>query len=431
MPNRWPIVSGNWSNAAIWSGSIIPTASDDVFSNNQIVTVDTNINVLSLRNAASASAITAGGQFILLNNVIVTASISSSFTNNSVSTFNSFIEISQSNSAIIVGDITTRPGSGNYKYAVKTLDSSNLIISGNLIAGGVSSFQTPLLHSSIGTVNISGNVTAGSAAGDYGISLITSGSLYVNGNVNAGGAGSSYGINNIGANSFLKIIGNVTGATAAGILNSVFSNINITGSIISTFAPGISNTAISIIQVTGSVRSQSPTGQPGISSAVNGIISVIGPISSSITTAGVTSTGTGATNLFTGPFYNTGSYNAVYAYRMQMLSTSSQWTFDTETAGITKTLYTSNILPGVPRQTDVRKGTTYNFGLTGSLAMPDPTTVKQGVLTDNVTGSAILTPQDMFDTLTQDLTVSSSIGTLLTGSSTVQTVGATISSFKV
>jgi hypothetical protein len=45
MPNRWPIANGNWSNAAIWSGSIIPTASDDVFLNNRVITLDQNIIV--------------------------------------------------------------------------------------------------------------------------------------------------------------------------------------------------------------------------------------------------------------------------------------------------------------------------------------------------------------------------------------------------
>jgi hypothetical protein len=116
---------------------------------------------------------------------------------------------------------------------------------------------------------------------------------------------------------------------------------------------------------------------------------------------------------------------------MQIIGTSSRWTFDTETVSVTKTLYTSNTLPGVPRETDVRRGVTYNFGLTGSLAMPDPTTVKIGVATDNTTGSAILTAEDMFGVAAQTLTDSGSIGTLLTGASTVQTTGATISSFKV
>ena len=100
-------------------------------------------------------------------------------------------------------------------------------------------------------------------------------------------------------------------------------------------------------------------------------------------------------------------------------------------AGISKTLYTSNQLPGVPRQTDVRKGVQYNFGLTGSLVMPDPTTVKQGVGLNNTVGSAILTAQDMFDVLTQNIVQTGSIGETLDNVSTVQTVAAIVSAFKV
>jgi hypothetical protein len=183
------------------------------------------------------------------------------------------------------------------------------------------------------------------------------------------------------------------------------------------------------LYVTGSVYGG--TGGSGISTTSAGTYIINGPIYAGSGSNGISSTSTTAVNFFTGPFYNTGSWNAVYAYRMQMLSTSSQWQFDTETAGISKTLYTSNQLPGVPQQTDVRRGTTYNFGLTGSLAMPDPTVVKNGVATDNTTGSAIFTAEDMFNVLTQTITTSGSIGTLLTGASTVQTVGATIASFKV
>ena len=63
MPNRWAVANGNWSSAATWSGSLIPTASDDVFANNFTVNVDTSFQVLSLSNAASASAVVAGGSF--------------------------------------------------------------------------------------------------------------------------------------------------------------------------------------------------------------------------------------------------------------------------------------------------------------------------------------------------------------------------------
>jgi len=65
MPNRWPIANGNWSNAAIWSGSIIPTASDDVYANNQTVVIDTDVTVFRMTNAASSSAILGGGTFLL------------------------------------------------------------------------------------------------------------------------------------------------------------------------------------------------------------------------------------------------------------------------------------------------------------------------------------------------------------------------------
>jgi hypothetical protein len=72
MPNRWPISSGNWSKAAIWSGSIIPTASDDVFMNNQIVTLDQNVTVTSIRNIATGSVI-AGGRIEIYGNFNISA----------------------------------------------------------------------------------------------------------------------------------------------------------------------------------------------------------------------------------------------------------------------------------------------------------------------------------------------------------------------
>jgi hypothetical protein len=375
MANRWPIASGNWSNSAIWSGSLIPTASDDVWANNQIVTIDQSINVLTLRNLAS-SGIAAGGRFDLTNGITVTTTAPSGFVGNTLA------RITGSDTANIVAN-NIAGGTGG--LAILISDSANLIISGNII-GGSGIAVSGITHASLGKLTITGSVSGGTVSNTApGIILSSAGSINISGSVSGGTVAACHGIN---------------------------------------------STSIGTIIVTGSVRAGT-TGTNGIISTTNGTIVVYGPISSSISAVGVSSTGTTATNLFTGPFYNTGSFNAVYAYRMQMLSTSSQWRFDTETAGVSKTLYTSNTLPGVPQQTDVRKGTQYNFGLTGSLEMPDPTVVKQGVAVDNTTGSAILTPQDMFDVATQTLTTSGSIGNLLTGASTVQTVGATISSFKV
>ena len=418
MPNRWPIASGNWSDAAIWSGSIIPTASDDVFTNNRIVYIDTDVTVRSIRNVATGSAIASTAQancFYLNNGVTLTATtggvIGSAL---NILLFPTLI-ISSSNSAKIIGNVTIT--NGNYGCAIIMDNDSSLSITGSIdggVAGSPGTTARTINHRSTGTLNVLGAVSGG-------MNTSSGGAIYLSGN------GS------------LNVVGDIVGpggAFAAGgqaITNASVGTVTITGSVSGSNIRAeatIFNISIGTLNITGSVRAGN-VAAPAISSTTAGTIIIRGPISSSISAPGIQSTSTTATNLFTGPFYNTGSYNAVYAYRMQMLSTSSQWTFDTETAGVTKTLYTSNQLPGVPQQTDVRQGTTYNFGLTGSLAMPDPTVVQLGVATDNTTGSAILTAEDMFNVLTQNITTSGSIGTLLTGASTVQTVGATISSFKV
>ena len=376
MAIRFPIASGNWSDSAIWSGLIIPTASDDVYANNRIVTIDQNINVLTLRNLAS-SGIAAGGRFDLTNGITVTTTAASGFVGNTLA------RITGSDTANIVAN-TIAGGTGG--LAILISDSANLIISGNII-GGSGIAVSGITHASLGKLTITGSVSGGTVSNTApGIILSSAGSINISGSVSGGTVASCHGIN---------------------------------------------STSIGTIIVTGSVRAGT-TGTNGIISSTAGTIAVYGPISSSISANGVASTGTTATNLFTGPFYNTGSFNAVYAYRMQIIDpASTSWRFDTEVAGGSKTLYTSNQLPGVPRQTNVRKGTTYNFGLTGSLEMPDPTTVKSGVAVDNTVGSAILTAQDMFDVLTQDITQTGSIGKTLDNVSTVQTVAATVSAFKV
>jgi hypothetical protein len=420
MPNRWPISSGTWSNSAIWSGSIIPTASDDVYANNQTVTIDQNITVTSLRNSAT-TGVTAGGRFVIVDNYTINSPTV-------IGTLTPSLIYTGSNGATING--TINPGTGTNFVASLALSgtSGTINISGSLPNTSGANFYNINITTANQIINFTGSITATALDSRNRIFSISAGPNTYNilGNITCSGAipfatnGAVVNINMTGSN--LSNSGTYTilspGAT---------STINITGSIV---GPFLSTTALHITRINGTLSAGIPS-VAAISDTSAGILYVNGPVSSSTTAVAVQSTNTTATNLFTGPFYNTGSYNAVYAYRMQMLSTSSSWRFDTETAGVVKTLYTSNQLPGVPRENNVRQGTTYNFGLTGSLAMPDPTTVKQGVAVDNTTGSAILTPQDMFDVLTQNITTSGSIGNLLTGASTVQTVGATISSFKV
>ncbi len=378
MPNRTAIASGNWSNSAIWNGGLgLPTASDDVYANGQTVTIDQNVTIISLRSTGVGVN---AGTFILNNGITVTANIIGGAATNPTT------QISQSNSATIVGNVT-----GGQTRALTLSDASSINIIGNVTAGNGSLFHG-IQHSSTGNLIVSGNVAGPTGAQSFGINQTENGNIYITGSVYSDTTVTSgHGIQSIGSINNIYVLGNVTGSRNAASF-------------------GINKTSLGTLSIQGTCLARTGSAV-GLSS--NSILIISGTISSSILTNGVQSTGTSATNLFTGPFYNTGSWNAVYAYRIQMLSTSSQWTFDTETAGVVKTLYTSNTLPGVPRENNVRRGVTYNFGLTGLLAMPDPTTVKAGVATDNTTGSAVLTPQDMFNVATQNITTSGSIGNLL------------------
>lgn len=493
MANRWPISSGNWSNSSIWSGSIIPTASDDVFANNQSIYIDTNITVQSLSNAASASAILASGSFYLnngvtasttaatglvsavLNSAVVYISSSNSARINTTMAATTGIRIQMNDSSSLTVSGSVFGGNGQNQYGVLHNSTGNLFITGNLTTG-ISTLQEAVYMSSSGNTYILGNIngTVGACFTNIG-----SGEIILNGNITTSGFSGTRGIVNsgignitvygnltAGANTTISntntgnifVSGNIQAGTISGvgILNTSTGNITVIGTItassaVSNPSVGISNTSTGIIQVTGSIIGAravgiSTTGDLYVTGSVYGGVAaagisttaartyiINGPIYAGSGSNGVSSTSTTATNLFTGPFYNTGSWNAVYAYRMQIFDQPTKWTFDTEVAGVTKTLTTVESIVGAPSSSNVRSGITYglNGNLTGSLKMPDPTTVKTGVSTDNTTGSAILTAEDMFSVLTQNLTTSGSIGTLLTGASTVQTVGATISSFKV
>ena len=463
MANRWPISSGNWSNAAIWSGSIKPVAGDDVFANSQSIYIDENITVATLRNSATGSAI-AGGIFYINNGVNINLTANPAMFHTTPAVFavtnTPLVIISGSNSATLTGSL----GSTTYGPKIHLQDNASLRISGSVVSTA-NTANIGIRHGSTGNLTITGSITAAGAQSAHAIYIESSGSLNVSGSVT--GTSTGYGIFNL-SSGIVQIVGNVVGPTLTnsavsvynltngtiivtgsvsggtgnynglwGVYNAGSGNVYISGSVTAgggtQQANGVANASVGFVEIIGTVTG-GPAGLAtnyGASNFGAGTMVIRGPISASITSPGAGSTSTTAVNFFTGPFYNTGSFNAVYAYRMQIIEpTSTLWRFDTETGG-TKILYTSNQLPGVPRQNNVRKGTQYNFGLTGSLEMPDPSAVQAGVAVDNTTGSAILTAQDMFGVLTQDIVETGSIGETLKNASSVQTVGATISAFKV
>jgi hypothetical protein len=455
MPNRWPITSGNWSNAAIWSGSLIPTASDDVFTNNQIVFVDTDVTIRSIRNSTTGSAISSNAQancFYLNNGVTLTTTaggVIGAVNNFAANAYFPTIIVSGSSSARIVGTITII--NGNQCCAVIVNNGASLSvtgsINGSLSTPGATTARTIWMNSS-GSLNMSGSVLAGTSTQSGGTIFITAAAnVNINGNLigatNIGGsavynestalvivtgsvAGSNERANTTVITNFstgtIIVSGSILGGSlGSGITNSSTGTIQITGSITGgTGVVAISNASTGNVFVTGSI--QAGLGASAISSTTNGVIRVFGPVSSSTAIPGVQSSGTTAVNAFTGPFYNTNGRNAVYAQTLQLISGSTPtWTFDTETVGEQRTLYTADFPGNFPSTSNVRQGTVFgNTGqFTGTVAIPSASNVLKGVPVDSTTGSASFTTQNVWGVSTGSLTATGSIGERLVSASTV------------
>jgi hypothetical protein len=159
-------------------------------------------------------------------------------------------------------------------------------------------------------------------------------------------------------------------------------------------------------------------------------ITVIGPVYAGLLAPGISSVATN--NFLTGPFNNVNNRNAVFAINLQLISGSTPtWTFDTETYGEQRTLYTQNWPGNFPSTSNVRQGTVFGdtAQFTGTVAIPSTGSVLKGVPVDNTTGSAIVTPTDLWNYTSTLLTASNSIGQRLANTISSQSMDAIISAF--
>ena len=460
MPNRWPINSGSWSDPTIWSGSIIPTASDDVFTNNQIVFVDTNVTIRSIRNSATGSAIASAAQancFYLNNGVTLTANAGGVIGSVVNTTFFPTIIISGSSSATIIANITS---SLNYGCAIIIQNGASLTITGSVTPGTTDTQpqQRTIISSSTGSLRISGSifnaggtyfgstiwVTAATStavngnifgssnvSGFYTIQNDSTGTVTITGSVNGAAGSATAVIGNLSTGTII-VTGSVSaGSVGPGILNNSTGTIIVTGSVTASVGGyGISNTVAGTTLITGSVAAS--RNASGVILTGAGLLRIQGPISASTVFPGIQSTSTG--NVFlTGPFLNVNNRNAVYAQNLQLISGSTPtWTFDTETFGEQRTLYTANYPGNFPATTNVRQGTIFGDTnqFTGTVAIPVTSNVLKGVPVDATTGSASFNTQNAWGFPTSSLTATGSIGARLRNASTVATDAILITSKK-
>lgn len=415
--------TGNINAADVWATTPAGTAAAVTFASGDIlvansftVTVNVSTNLGStgeVRNDATGGA-TAGGSFTLADGVTLTANIFAG------STGTACVNQTGATSGTIVGN--ARGGTSvNSGHGINKTSSGTLDITGNM-TGGSAALQNGLSMTA-GTVNLTGNMTGGSSASGGAqntAGLVISGGtlnvlsgtatggtvnsvngLYVSGgtvNFTGNAVGSStaalttsHGITNAGTGT-VTLNGNATGGNQSsgggglGIVNSSTGMVVVNGNAIGgSVLAGASNTSTGTMTVKRAIgNAYGPGNTAGLSAAV-----------------GASNTGLGVLEVEEIEF---GAYGqspvSGTGIRLKKANTNVA-VFNYVDSGSAKTLIDATANSAMPSATDVRSGVSYASGaLVGSCAVPAAGSVSLGVPVDNTTGTAILTQANVQSALT-------------------------------
>ena len=419
MALRYAVATGNWSNTATWDGGTLPTAADDVFSNNFTVTIDGTFTVLSIRNTLNAAApvIAAGGQFRFANGGNLTCTAAQAiFVGSTTPTLE--MTLASPNTATFNGSVLTLTGTANY-IAIRHSSSGTLNCNGNYNLDSSINTRNIIAVTSTGTINIVGDVssTTTATAGLMNAVLMTNaGTINITGNVTAS-SNNALNSSTISASSGTV---NITGNTTANTIPAVYLSGAVTYTQIgnvnaSTVQPAIYNqTAAATISITGIITAGS--GAPAIYAAF-----ALGSAYSSSTFVKVS-----------GNVINSTNNMAIVASRVTIDTNTSSWLYQISTGG-NRTLYAAGVALGNPATNNVRFGTTYGASseLTGTLRVPSAANVLSGVLVDATTGTLLMTPADFWNYLIASGFTADSIGDRLQNAATVATTGGQIASYNI
>ena len=421
MAFRYAVATGNWSNTATWDGGTLPTAADDVFSNNFTVTIDGTFTVLSIRNTLNAAApvIAAGGQFRYANGGNLTCTATTGIIVGAT-TPTLEMTLATPNTATFNGSVLTMTSILNYN-AIKLSGTGTLNLNGNYNINTGGAVTQVIYVTANGILNVVGDLSSSntsSLAASNALRVDSISTINVTGNVTTNAAAN--GFNNVSpinltAACTLNITGNVTGGVTPVIFVTSSATINIIGNVLGSAQPAIGNTtSASTISVTGITTAG--TSAPAIYSSF----------------ALISGYGSGTFVKVSGNVVNTSNIMAIVAPRVTIDTNTSSWLYQISTGG-NRTLYAAGVALGNPATTNVRFGTTYGASseLTGTLRVPSAANVLSGVLTDNTTGTLLMTPADFWNYLIASGFTANSIGDRLQNAATVATTGGQIASYNI
>jgi hypothetical protein len=401
--------SGNINASDVWAttpsgtaGAVVFTSSDILLSNTFTITVNVNTTVAEIRNDTTGGA-TAGGTFELSNAITLTSNVFGNGLTNGVCV-NLAAGIA---SGAIVGNITG--GSLTNSIGARNNSTGTLTITGSVTGGSASGAGAyGVVNSQTGTINITGSITGGSVNTNYGVHNNSTGTINITGSVNGGVAGNCSGVNNA-VGGTVSITGNVTGgsnSTGYGVYNTGTGIITISGTATGgTVAIAAYNNGSGTLIVTRAKGNGYGNGSVGLSSAV-----------------GVFGSQNGSTNIYEIEYGDLGQSPTSGA--IILLNATSNVALFYRTSGGKKTLVDSSAAADYPAISNVRSGTVYgNTNFTGTLAVPSASSVAFGVAVDNTTGTAVLTPANVWNYLTSNIATSGSIGERMKNCSTIASVG--------
>ena len=418
MALRYAVATGNWSNTATWDGGTLPTAADDVFSNNFTVTIDGTFTVLSIRNTLNVAVpiIAAGGQFRYANGGNLTCTAPQAiYVGSTTPTLE--MTLASPNTGTFNGSVLTLTNTSGYT-AIRLSNTGTLNLNGNYNIDSFTASRNIVTVNSTGTLNVVGDLSSSGTGNGLINALIISAAATINvtGNITAG-ANTLINACPINANAgTINITGNTTASTTPAVYLSGAVNYTQIGNVnASTVQPSIFNvTNAATISVTGIITAN--TGSPAIYSSF--------ALSSGY--------GSGTYVKVSGNVVNSTNNMAIVAPRVTIDTNTSSWLFQISTGG-NRTLYAAGVALGNPATNNVRFGTTYGASseLTGTLRVPSAANVLSGVLVDATTGTLLMTPADFWNYLIASGFTANSIGDRLQNAATVATTGGQIASYNI
>jgi hypothetical protein len=358
----------------------------------------------------------AGGQFRYANGGNLTCTSSPAIVVGIASVPVLEMTLASPNTGTFTGNILTLANTGNF-FAIRHSSTGILNLNGNYSIDGTTG-RSIISVTLTGTLNIVGNLTSTNNSGNNINTLVmnTGGTINITGNctgsTNLSAASSPVYL----TSGTLNITGNTTGVTGPAVTLAGAVNYTQIGNVNGSTAQAaiLNQTVTSTISVTGIITAG--TGAPAI-------------YSSFALTSGY---GSGTFVKVSGNVVNTNNIMAIVAPRVTIDTNTASWLFQISTGG-NRTLYADGVALGNPAITDVRLGTVYGVsgGLTGTLIVPSPSNVLQGVGTDATVGTLLMTPADFWNYLISSGFTANSIGDRLQNASTVATTGGQIAAYNI